>query len=32
MEVYSQFLNNEPLDFFVPGYWEIEFARQDMKS
>ena len=32
MKVYSQFLNNEPLDFFVSGYWETELACQDMKS
>ena len=32
MKVYSQFLNNEPLDFFVSGYWEIELACWDMKS
>ena len=32
MKVYSQFLNNEPLDFFVSGYWKIELACQDMKS
>ena len=32
LKVYSQLLNNEPLDFFVSGYWEIELACQDMKS
>ena len=32
MKVYDQFLNNEPLDFFVSGYWEIKLACPDMKS
>ena len=32
MKVYSQFLNNEPLDFFVSGYWEIELVCRNMKS
>ena len=25
-------MNNEPLDFSVSGYWEIELACRDMKS
>ena len=32
MKVYSQFLNNEPLDSFVSDYSEIELACRDMKS
>ena len=32
MKVYSQFLNNKPLDFFGSAYWEIELACGDMKS
>ena len=28
MEVYRQYLNNEPLDFFISGRWEIELALQ----
>ena len=32
VKVYSQFLNNKPLDFFISGYWEIELACRDMKS
>ena len=32
LKVYSQFLNNEPLDFFVSGYWEIELVCRNMKS
>ena len=31
MKVYSQFLNNEPLDFLISGHWEIELACQNMK-
>ena len=26
MEVYRQFLNNKPLDFFISGNWEIRLA------
>ena len=32
MEVYRQFLNHRPLDFFIFGRWEIELALQNMKS
>ena len=32
MEVYRLFLNNEPLDFFISGRWEIELALQNIKS
>ena len=32
MEVYRQFLNNEPLDSFISGRWEIELALQNIKS
>ena len=32
MEVYRQFLNNEPLYFFISGRWEIELALQNIKS
>ena len=32
MEVYRQFLNHEPLDFFIFGRWEIELALRNMKS
>ena len=31
MKVYRQFLNNELLDFFISGHWEIELACQNMK-
>ena len=31
MEVYRQYLNNEPLDFFISGRWEIELALQKME-
>ena len=31
MEVYRQFLNNEPLDFFISGNWEIQLALQNIK-
>ena len=31
MEVYTQFLNKEPLDFFISGCWEIELACRRMK-
>ena len=31
MELYSQFLNKKPLDFFVSGCWEIELACQRME-
>ena len=31
MEVYIQFLNNEPLDFFISGNWEIQLALQNIK-
>ena len=31
MEVYIQFLNNEPLDFFMSGNWEIQLAFQKIK-
>ena len=31
MEVYRQYLNNEPLDFFISGRWEIEIALQKME-
>ena len=26
MHVYSQFIKKEPLDFFISGHWEINFA------
>ena len=32
MEVYRQFLNHEPLDFFISGRWEIELALPNTKS
>ena len=32
MEVYRQFLNNELLDFFISGRWEIELALPNIKS
>ena len=32
MEVYRQFLNNESLDFFIFGRWEIELALRNIKS
>ena len=32
MEVYRQFLNNELLDFFISGRWEIELALSNIKS
>ena len=32
MEVYRQFLNNELLDSFISGRWEIELALQNIKS
>ena len=32
MEVYRQFLNNKPLDFFISGGWEIELALPNIKS
>ena len=32
MEVYRQFLNHKPLDFFIFGRWEIELALQNTKS
>ena len=32
MEVYRQYLNKEPLDFFTSGRWEIELALQKMES
>ena len=31
MEVYRQYLNNEPLDFFISGRWEIELVLQKME-
>ena len=31
MEVYSQFLNEEPSDFFISGCWEIDLACQNME-
>ena len=31
IEVYRQFLNNEPLDFFISGNWEIQLALQNIK-
>ena len=31
MEVYSQFLSNEPWDFFISGCWEIDLACQCME-
>ena len=31
VKVYIQFLNNEPLDFFISGHWDIELACQNMK-
>ena len=31
MEVYRQFLNNEPLNFFISGNWEIQLALQNIK-
>ena len=31
MEVYRQFLNNKPLDFFISGNWEIQLALQNIK-
>ena len=31
MEVYRQYLNNKPLDFFTSGRWEIELALQKME-
>ena len=31
MKVCSQFLNNEPFDFFLSGYWEIELSCWDVK-
>ena len=27
MEVYRQYLNNEPLEFFISGRWEINFTE-----
>ena len=30
-DVYRQFLNNEPLDFFISGNWEIQLALQNIK-
>ena len=30
-DVYRQFLNNEPLDFFISGNWEIQLAFQKIK-
>ena len=32
IEVYRQFLNHEPLDFFISCRWEIELASRNMKS
>ena len=32
MEVYRQYLNKKPLDFFISGTWEIERALQKMES
>ena len=32
MEVYRQYLNKEPLDFFISGAWEIERVLQKMES
>ena len=32
MEVYRQYLNKEPLDFFIWSAWEIERALQKMES
>ena len=31
MEVYRQYLNNKPLDFFTSGRWEIELVLQKME-
>ena len=31
MEVHRQFLNNQPLDFFISGRWEIQLALQNIK-
>ena len=32
MEVYRQFLDNKPLDFFMSGRWEIELALGNIKN
>ena len=34
MDVYSQFIKREPLDFFISGHWEINFVKkcEKMKS
>ena len=32
MEVYRQSLNNELLDFFISGRWEIELALRNIQS
>ena len=32
MEVYRQYLNKEPLDFFISSTWEIERALQKIES
>ena len=31
MEVYRQYLNNNPLDFFISGRWEIELTLRRME-
>ena len=31
MEVYRQYLINEPLDFFISGRWEIELVLRKME-
>ena len=31
VEFYRQFLNNEPLHFFISGNWEIQLALQNIK-
>ena len=31
VEVYRQYLNNKPLDFFISGRWEIELVLQKME-
>ena len=32
IHVYSQFIKKEPLDFFISGHWEINFAFLKMKQ
>ena len=32
IHVYSQFIKKEPLDFFISGHWEINFACLKMKQ